>query len=408
MRRMAFSLTLALVFTIPWEDSVQVSGVGTISRAVGLLAAVLWLAQILGTGRLRPPDRFHAAVLLLVVWNGLTMFWSLNPVATITGFSTYVQLFVLLLMMWELFTTQRAVELALQAYVLGGFVSVALILLNYLDDKPSYYLRYGPPGADVDGAALILALGMPAALHLAADRTSELSRHAVLRVVNFAYVPAAVFGIVLTGTRGAVVASIPTLVYSVVVLMRGGPLRRALGAAAVVVAVLLTVQYAPTASLDRIESASSELSSSGDLNGRVEIWNESLAAFVRRPVGGVGHDAHRAAISIGKVAHNTPLSILVETGVVGAVLFLGVAASTIHWLRRVPRGSSWYWWTQLAVVFLGSLSLSVEDRKAIWFFIGACVASGSASVAARTETAFVRTPLGVHARPRPAPLRQLN
>jgi O-antigen ligase len=375
------------MFTMPWQQAVEYSSVGTISRVVGLAAAAVWLVSIAATGRMRRLTSFHVAALAFVAWNGLTVFWSKDPHSSVVGFFTYVQLLVLLVIMWDVIDTSQRVRAMLQAYVLGAFVTTGTIIVHFVSGQTSVYERYSSPGSEVDLAALILALGGPAAVYLATRPTSE-RRSRLLRLLNYAYVPAATFAIVLTATRGAVVASLATAIFFTWALARGRPAQRIGAVAAVAVAVFLVVNYAPATAVHRIVTTSSELRGSGNLNGRTEIWHESIDAFLQSPLLGVGHDAHRAAVETGNVAHNTPLSILAETGLVGAVLFIGVLMHVAAALRRLSGWDGRFWTAQLVVIAIGSLSLSIEDSKAVWAFAALAVAAAAAPVAA---TAAPRT-----------------
>ena len=377
MRSIAFGLTLALVFAIPWEQTLELSGVGTISKALGVAAAAAWGLSVLASGRMRRPSALHAALLAVTIWSGLSIYWSLDPRSSIEGFLTQAQLLVMLLVVWDLVDTRQRVNATLQAYVLGGFVAVGGVVANFVNNTATVWERYSSPGSDVDGAALILALGVPAAIYLAAT-TRTAGRSRMWTLVNFAYIPAAAFAIALTGTRGAVLASVPTAVFLLWVLARTGPSGRIAGAVALVVSAYLLISLAPETSLQRIGTAFGEFSG-GDLTGRVGVWEQSWAAFQAQPLLGVGDGAHRAAIAAGKVAHNTALSVLVETGVLGLVLFGTFIVLLVRQVRSLSGWEARLWVTQLSVILVGSLSLSVEDRKSIWLFLFLAAAAAAAA-----------------------------
>src|SRR5690242_594568 len=82
LRRIAFWLAVAFIFTIPWENGIQVGGVGRVSRLVGLITFVVWLAALLADRRMRAPGGLQKAYLYFLVWNGLTFFWSIDTDST--------------------------------------------------------------------------------------------------------------------------------------------------------------------------------------------------------------------------------------------------------------------------------------------------------------------------------------
>ena len=132
MRRLAFWLSLGLIFVIPWENSVDVGSLGTVGRGVGMLAAVVWVASVVLAGRSRRLHEFHAVFFFFVTWNVASVVWSQDVNATLDRIVTYAQLFVLALIVWDLYETAEALEPGLQAYVLGALVSVGSIVYNYL------------------------------------------------------------------------------------------------------------------------------------------------------------------------------------------------------------------------------------------------------------------------------------
>ncbi len=376
MRKLAFWLTVAFLFTVPWEDAISIESVGRISRVVGLLALAVWAVSVVLRRRIRRATPFVMAYFIFLIWSGLTLFWSVNPGATVGGFVTYIQIFGMILILWDLFETERSIEVALQAFVLGAYVASISLLVNWVNAPPTkfpQYQRINALGFETDGIALVVALAMPAAWYLAV-RPHDSRGAPALRLVNIAYVPIAIFSIILTGTRGAALATIPTVIFILWSLRTSRRSQRLLAVIVVGVAVA-AVWFAPPEPLERITGTASDIAGGDSLSGRRDIWAAGIDTFFANPIAGVGLDAFREASPFNKEAHNTPLSVLVETGLVGAMLFgyltLLVLAATLR-----PAGlAKWYWRTQIAVVALGSMSLSLENSKPPWIFLTLAVAS---------------------------------
>ncbi len=379
IRTHAFRLSLAFIFLIPWEG-VELESLGAIAKYVGFLAAAFWLATILKSGQVRAPRAFQATVFVFAAWNALSVLWSGNPGDTAGRAMTWVQLFVLVFMLWDLYTTRAAVLAGLQAYVLGAYVSIGSALANYLSGAAfySHYDRFSSGDTNPDGFAFILALGMPVAWHLASSKvTSKLAR--VMRVVNFSYVPAALLGISLSGTRTALIATIPAMAFGLISLIR---LRRAARITVFLLMastlLLLLGQVQTMTSFQRFGTVVSELTE-GDLNNRTKNWREGLDSFTEHPLMGVGSNRYRSVNSLGKVAHNSYLSVLVELGLIGFALFGAIL--TIAVAQAVGQ-SGWeraFWLSLLAVWAIGASTLTWEHRKSTWLFLSLVV--GSAALA---------------------------
>jgi O-antigen ligase len=394
IRGVSIWLSLLFVFSVPWENAIQIGHIGRASKALGYLTVIVWGLGVLANKRLRKPDSLHQAYLMFLIWNGLTLYWSLDPGATVDAFVTYLETFGLLLLFWDLYEREVLVKAALQAYVIGAFVAAGSIIVNYLTAPPARFPeheRISALGYKTDGIALIIAVAAPAAWYLAA-RPGARERPTAARALNYAYIPVAVLAVAMTGTRGATVASIPTVLFMIWSLWSATLGRRVAALSAAAIAVVALVQFAPAGQLDRIATASNlgEQAPQGALGGRVEIWRDSAQVFIEHPIAGVGTDAHRAAVAprleqrsaykkAEKEAHNTYVSVLTETGVVGFLLFAFIVGSVLRRLRQRSNWERWYWSVQMSVLAIGAMTLSLEDSKSLWLMTVLTVASAAAA-----------------------------
>lgn len=384
MRKQAYWLLIAFIFTVPWEAAIQ-TGAGTRgSRYLGLIVAGVWAVSVIIRGRIRRPDAFVKAYFVFLIWNGLTLLWSIHPDASFTGFVTYTQIFGMMLILWDLIQTEKQVETALQAFVLGAYISCSAIFSNWLTNPASNFAehnRISGLGFHVDGIALICAMAIPAAWYLATGPNSSRRSKPVL-ILNFAYLPVAVFAMILTGTRGAAVASIPTFIFILWTLRRSSSRRKLIAWTMVGLGAFAVMFFAPPEMLQRIGGSVGDIVGGDSLSGRRDIWADSLETFADNPLSGVGLDAHRASSIYDKEAHNIIFSILVETGLVGFLAFGVIAIALLTRLLQFSGWTAWYWRTQIAVLFLGAMSLSLEDSKPLWILSTLAVVS---AVAIRTE-----------------------
>ena len=120
----------------------DIASVGTLTRAIGLGVAAIWAATVVVRGRVRRPAVFHVVFFLFVLWNVVSIFWSLDPIGTRQRILTYVQTLGLVVILWDLYTTPASLRAALQAYVLGAYVSVGGAIYNYLAGVEAGYQRY--------------------------------------------------------------------------------------------------------------------------------------------------------------------------------------------------------------------------------------------------------------------------
>ncbi len=371
MDRLRYWFMLAAVFVIPWEKLVLVPGVGRIGKVVGLVAGLVWFGSVVARGQIRTLRLFHVAAALFGGLSLASVAWTIAPSAAATAGITYVQLFGLVLMIWDICTTQRRVEAAMQAYVAGCFVSVVSLLLNAAGGRQQLYNRFSASGFHVDDIGPILVLGVPFALWLLRTWPGR------WRFLNGLYLPLAVWAITLSGTRTAMIASFPVLVFALSELgrLRGRSRRWAL--AVLIPAAIVAANFLPSASIARLGTAQSSIAS-GDLNGRVDIWASGLEAFRIRPWAGFGAGAFPAAIETGRAAHSTYLTVAVELGVVGLVLFGLMCVLVLVTVGRMPRRMRGLWAATVLVVAIVSIALSWSTRKQTWLVAALAVAAEGA------------------------------
>src|SRR3972149_2341350 len=390
MRRITFALSLIFIFSIPWEGVLEIPSLGSAARIVGGTVAALWLATVVSTGRFRKPSPFHLMLFLFVLWNAVSTFWSADPASTISHVETWAQLLVMVFVLWDLYTTRAAILGGLQAFVLGAYVAVGSALVNFASGNAyyTYYQRFSPSEqSNPDGFGFIVTLGIPMAWYLAASKsTTRLS--GLLRLVNYAYIPPALLRVPLSATRTAMIAAIPAMAFGLASLTRLRIWARVAIFLLLTSAILILLPQLQTLrSFERFGTTIPELTE-GDLNNRTNNWAEGLASFVEHPLQGVGANMYRSVNNLGKLAHNSFVSVLVELGLIGFALFGIILTIAVIQALSLPKWDSWFWLTILLVWALGASTLTYEHRKATWLFPSLVVAS-AALTSRREETALL-------------------
>jgi O-antigen ligase len=377
VRRVVLALLLAFIFTLPWENLVGIGSVGRVSKALGLLLGLSWAFTLLISERVRRPLPVHGAAALFVLWSGLSVIWTVDVDATVTRLVTCVQLFLLLLIIWDTIVDDRAVRAALAAYVLGAWVPATILLSDFLTGRgDTLHGRLTVGNFHPNDVGLILALGIPIAWQLGTSASDGLAG-GVERVLFLGYVPVAAFAMLLTGSRTSLAAAAPWAVW---VLIDGA--RRRPGLAAGILVCLgyvgaWAVGQVPPRSLDRITSTEKEVTQ-GDLTGRTEVWREAVRLVQARPLSGSGAGSFReAATDSDKVGHNFLLGILAEVGVIGLLLFLVLLVAAFVYGARARGGLAAMWLTLLMGWVIAASLHNWEYRKQSWFLFGLALVSGS-------------------------------
>jgi O-antigen ligase len=368
MSKVAFWSLWCFILVLPWDVLTKLPVVGSIPRLVGLVASAVGVLYIVTRRRVRPLSWFHLFAVLFVLWAGVTSFWSVDPDATRTVFLTYVQLLVLAWLISEIAWSPDRRRALFQAYVLGAGVAAALTIHDYLSGVVALDTvagRFAALNQDPNDLGLTLALSLPMAWYASLSQT----RGAWLWRLSL---PLAMTAILLTASRGAVLSALMALA---IIPWTLGRLRVRTKLALYAVAVgslLLASNFVPESSLARIASAPADIEA-GYFGGRGAIWTAGLEVAAEHPLAGVGAGGFETAVEPTihqeMVAHQVFLSILVEDGAVGLLLFVAMLAALLPPLRRLPSLQRRLSIVLLLTLAVGTMALSWDHRKQFWFVL---------------------------------------
>lgn len=374
VRKIAQMVIWVFIFTIPWETAITISSLGTVSRVIGLLAAGIWLFSVLVEGRMRKPNVFHLFVFLFMLDNIASIFWSHHYGLTWSRVKTYAQLAILVWILWDLITTPGDLRNGMQAFILGGYVGIGSSLYNFITNQliSTWEVgRYTGASQNAVEFAMILSLSLPIAWHLAMTQKKGLGAN-LWRGINFAFIPAALFAIVLTGTRTALLSIIPGLIYILWTLRNIKMGYRLLIFSAFIVLLFVGQSLVPQSTLERLGTLSASIEAN-DLGGRAVLWKGALRIFQDYPILGVGSGSLSSPDELGAFAHNTFLSILAELGMVGFAIFMGVLGAVFLNAIRQPKPYAALSLSIFVIWIISVMSLTWEYAKPTWFFLNLIV-----------------------------------
>ena len=370
MRRLTYLSTLVLIFSLPWEDSIVLPGIGSLARLMGFVVATFWLATIVLEGRFRKPNLFHVLVLFFFLWNFVTLFWSSDIEYSIQRITTYSQIFLLMLIYWDVYRKPEELMAGLQAYVFGAYVLIGSTIYNYLTNNIAvrYEGRYSATGINANDVALILILGLPIGLPIAMQLLFVARKNMIgtlLRVIDIMYIPLCVFAIFLTGSRTSLIAVIPFVVF-IIATQRIKLERKVFLFALLLISILVLIPFVPQTLINRIGTIGSSISQA-DMGGRLTMWRKSIVILAQHPIFGVGGGT--IDHTIGGAVHNTFIAVATETGFIGLTFFLSILGLVIYDVVRLPKASAGLWLAIFTTWAIGAFSLSWEFRKLTWIIL---------------------------------------
>ena len=373
-------LLLLLLFAalIPLEGVVVIDGFGTISRLVGILFAVAYGAPRLGRLALgaMPP-----AAWAYLAWAILSLGWAIDPDTALALLPTLLQLFLIAVLVAD-FVVQKPtiIRPVLWTYSLSAAATAVIGVQVYLAQGLTGTRAVAIQGQDPAQYAAVLVPALVFGLYEVLNGNHRILGGLISLLTTV--------GIVVSGTRGAWLACVVTVVLFIVPRLT---LRGRITALATVL-VLLVVAYQVPGVADLVaERTGSALSSGGA--GRTDIWSVAATVYQSNPVLGVGYanfpvaytaDVIRASgvgsveFLVGRAPHDLVVGTVIELGPIGLVLlalFLGPLVLRRGW---GPNAAP----IQAALASLLTVALFLDvlsNRKQVWLVIG--LAAGLAYLA---------------------------
>jgi O-antigen ligase len=376
--RLVFSLLCILVFTIPFDDIILLPGFGTLTRLIGYATLLTAMFDVFSRGRFRSLRGPPTWVFLLVGWAILSVTWTSSLDSTIEKLPTIVRCLGLFWLLYEYADNEARVSAFLQAYLLGAWVCIggithSLMAGQFLDD--SDFTRYVVSQLDPNDLAAMLAIGLPIAWYLALTHRSN-----SFRWLNILYIPVSLIAVLLTGSRGGLVAVSAAFLLST----WGSPtftFKRKMGTSLLALLVLGGASFVvPETAWMRFSTIAGEMSE-GTLSYRTTLWTAGFDYLSQSPLLGIGAGAFkhevfaRGGFFKPLVAHSTFLGMLFELGAIGFVLFAAAVISVFRWLRCIPITDRRFFQFLFITWIIAGLTLSLEYRKVTWFLLGVAAAA---------------------------------
>lgn len=369
MRQAARVLLLIYVFTIPWEYSLDLGApFGNIARMVGLLLLTVTVYVVLLAGKIHTPDPLQWLVLAMYLWLTCTYFWTIEPIVAAAKLRGYAQEMMVVWFLWEFIADHHALRDILRMWLAGSWVLAALTIadFSFAHATAAGQVRFAAVGHDPNDVARFLDLGFPVAA-LLLDWEPQWPG----RVLAIGYIPLGVAAVLLTASRGGFLAALVAMIGCGAVLYRKHFRLVLFGFFALPIVPAAVWFLAPHETLMRLATIGGQLQG-GDMNQRLNIWEAGWRAFARAPFlgHGVGSFVRVAGLASIDTAHNTGLSLLVETGIFGFSLAFAILAVSIQSALRMRGTSRTSLLTLISVWMVSSMVGSVLESRTTWLMFG--------------------------------------
>jgi O-antigen ligase len=284
-------------------------------------------------------------------------------------------------MIWELAPSESRQRGLMTAYVFGAYLA-AFETIMVFRRQAGALRRFSAGGGDANDLAMVLALALPMAWYLGMTY-----RQALLRWACRAYLPVAIVAVGLTGSRGGMLATTTALLIVPLSMTRLSPGRLLTAIVVLGTAGALAIVYTPETLIERLSTTRVEVEG-GRFGGRGKLWKAGLAVYPENPVLGYGTGGFKSAITprlgpASQVAHNSYLSVLVEQGAVGLVLYMLMFVAVLRSILKLPQLERRFALVLFGTLGIAMLPLTWEDRRAVWYVLAALLGFSQAYVTGR-------------------------
>lgn len=360
---------------IPLENFL-VDSFGSASIVLGAPLALAAGWCLATTGRFRPMPAALLVLTAFAAWVTASILWARDSAESVRAARTYWQLLAFVWLSWQLLRTEKDVQAMLTGFLAGCVATAAAGWRAYVagqswGDTWEGQARYVARGYDPNDMAVTLAFGIPVAVYLSLAGGRGRWRLAL------AYLPLAASAIALASSRGGTITAVVAMATVVPWLARRSRAMLVATLAVAAVGVAIVAMRVPSDSWLRLFTIRDEIAT-GSVGDRGQLWRIGLEIFANHPVAGVGVGGYGwaayPAAGILTVAHNTPIEVAVDVGIIGLLLFLGTVALVVRGALHAARDHRAFALSLMLVWFVGTTSLSWAGRKGTWFTFLVCAA----------------------------------
>jgi O-antigen ligase len=338
---------LCLLAILSFVDTILPYEAGFLSfpKLLGLLLVMSWVGRLATDPEERARLFDHTGIvyvlLVFAAWTGISVIWANDNASVLDTVLRVVPNAMLFPIVYSAIRTRPQLMLLLGCFVIGTLISAAYGVIVPTDPNAQDRLSGAAGNANETAAALVAAAVMAGAL------AATLRGQPLLRLGAAIGMPLCAFALLLTLSRGGLVALGTALIAAIIM---GGRWRGNVLVLTAVAAVGCVTYFGAFASQDARERVTNFRGGTG----RTDIWTVGWRMVQDHPIRGVGAGTFAESsvhyllrpgaitrsdfiVETPKSAHNMYLEVLAELGVVGLTLFLTIIGFSLACLVRAIR-----------------------------------------------------------------------
>ncbi|MDP9929197.1 O-antigen ligase family protein [Variovorax paradoxus] len=320
--RSAALMMAATAFSASWGVTILIEGI-SLFRTLAFATLAILIYDALRKRRMAKLESVEISIALLWIWCLLSLLWSLDSaLSSAQIFGTSLLAFLVFIATLRLSLSPKYWKSVGLFYVLGCVVASLIVLTSAVsfatggqgDDRATV----GELNANYIAYAIATSIAMALTLH------NYQPQRWFVKLATVLYVPLAMSAILLTGSRGAMMAGGASVLLYFLLSIKRQFISSVASIALAFAGIYFLFDYLPDSVRDRMEfftEAIFQSSDAVDLSGREYVWPLATQLFFENMFSGIGFGAFRAANGDGISVHNAILTMAAETGLPGVILF---------------------------------------------------------------------------------------
>lgn len=386
--RYPFIGVVLLVAMVPLEELITVGGTGgTVIRIYGIPIACVWLISVIIERRRLYIPPGSALLVMILLWDGLSLSWANSPAVAGERLVTEVQLVALYFMCTDLVRSKKETRVFVGVFTGMAFLAALVGVRNLLDPDVIRVALTDLRGGGAVQFGHLMALGAITSI------VGVFSTRGRFRCISLVFSLVFILALVSTVSRsnlvGFVVAVILLVLFTYIRRYSEGISLQLLlltGVLLIISGLAITnLELLPSETLDRF---SPDIIIASEGAGRGDFWRVGLQMVLDKPFTGVGLDNFPdvyygyaintpdllRAVTAGRDAHSDYLRRITETGIIGFIMFVGFLAIIFRkaiQARLMPVDR--FLWTSsfgmLLVTLVSSFGNTYQWRKRYWIVL---------------------------------------
>lgn len=302
------------------------------------------------------------------------MIWSIDRAATLDRSISFMLLVVFSWLIYQFTDTPSRQQWLMRAYIFGTAIVLAAMFLgvvHFAESSGEGAHRFTAKGANPNGLAFAYITSINFALYLVTRPGQKVK--GFMKAAYWVFIVLAGCGVFYTGSRSGALGLGICGFFSLVTMFRVvGWKPAAILVICIAVIGFLVVELVPGFLLSRV----GEGQSAASFQDRLAAWQGGLAKWSERPLQGYGSATNGGHEMM--LAHNTLVTVLVDTGLVGFGLYTAFWLLLLSALLSLPKTEMTFWLVVFASFAPSFLSGSAEHDKVLWLLCAMVLAQAAA------------------------------